>query len=146
MLRGNSPARVDDKGRLKLPSSFRSIIEPEYGSEFFVTSVRGESVRLYPLPVYARLEDRLLKSSTLAPEVTRLRNAFNYYGQASIMDSQGRVLIHPLLRDKARIVGDVVVLGQQDYLEVWNRGGFQALMEGGPLTDADLRQLAELGF
>ena len=56
MLRGNALAKVDDKGRLKLPSSFRSTIEPKYGSEFFVTSLRGDSVRIYPMQVWQEIE------------------------------------------------------------------------------------------
>ena len=55
MLRGNALAKVDGKGRLKLPSTFRSVLEPRYGREFFVTSLRGDSVRIYPMEVYADL-------------------------------------------------------------------------------------------
>ena len=46
MLRGNALAKVDGKGRLKLPSAFRSVLEPRYGREYFVTSLRGDSVRI----------------------------------------------------------------------------------------------------
>jgi len=41
MLRGNSPAKVDEKGRVKIPSIFRAEIEQEFGAEFYVTSLRG---------------------------------------------------------------------------------------------------------
>jgi len=146
MLRGNSLAKVDDKGRLKLPSSFRSVIEPEYGNEFFVSSLRGESARIYPLQVYAELEERLLKASSVQPLVSKLRNALNYFGQRAVMDQQGRILIHPLLRKKAEIVGEVAVLGQQNYLEVWNRAIFESVLETAPLTDKDLQELSLLGF
>ena len=45
------------------------------------------------------------------------------------MDQQGRILIHPFLRDKAEIDGEVAVLGQQNYLEVWNRARFDEQLE-----------------
>ena len=67
MLRGNALARVDEKGRLKLPAGFRSYLVPTFGPDLFVTSLRGESVRIYPLPVYARLEERLLGASAVKP-------------------------------------------------------------------------------
>ena len=51
MLRGNHPARIDDKGRIKVPNGFRTLIEQQYGAELFVTSVTGEYVRLYPMAV-----------------------------------------------------------------------------------------------
>jgi MraZ protein len=146
MLRGNSLAKVDDKGRLKLPAGFRTVIEPEYGKEFFVTSLRGDSARIYPLKVYTRLEERLLEASAVQPLVTKLRNSLNFYGQPAVMDSQGRVLIHPLLRRRAEINGEVAVLGQQNYLEVWNLTSFEEWLKKDPLTDEDLKELAAFGF
>lgn len=146
MLRGNAIARVDSKGRLKLPAAFRAAIEPEYGNEFFVTSLRGESVRLYPLEVWTRIEQRLARTSSFSPPVMRFKNSTNYHGQTASMDPQGRILIHPLLREKAGIQGEVAVLGQQDYLEVWNRAVFEERLNSEPLTDRDLEVLAELGI
>jgi MraZ protein len=146
MLRGNALARVDEKGRLKLPAGFRSYLVPTFGTDLFVTSLRGESVRVYPLPVYARLEERLLGASAVKPAVTKLRSLLNYYGQPASLDAQGRVLIHPLVREKAGIAGSVAVLGQIDYLEVWNRTAFERRMDMDPLTDDDLKELATLGF
>ena len=146
MLRGNSIAKVDDKGRLKLPAQFRSAIEPEYGVEFFVTSLRGESVRIYPMEVWARVEEKLSRVSSLEPAVMRFKNSVNFYGQCAAMDGQGRLLIHPLLRERAGIRGEVAVLGQQDFLEVWNRSAFEERLSGDPLTDSDLATLANLGI
>jgi len=146
MLRGSNSAKVDDKGRLKVPAIFRSVIEPHYGNEFFVTSLTGDSVRVYPLQVYAELEERLIRASAVGPVVSKLRNALNYFGQSAAMDQQGRILIHPLLRVKADINGEVVVLGQQNFLEVWNRAAFEEKLNRDPLTEEDLIQLATLGF
>ncbi len=146
MLRGNALAKLDGKGRVKLPSAFRAIIEPRYGSDFFVTSLRGESVLLYPMEVWQRVEDRMTAASRFKPAVMRFRKRANYYGQTATMDSQGRILIHPLLRERAGIDGEVAVLGQQDHLELWNRGVFEERLEAEPLTDEDLESLAELGI
>lgn len=146
MLRGNALAKMDEKGRLKLPSVFRGVIEAKFGRDFFVTSLRGESVRLYPMEVWTRIEERLSHISSLNPSVMRFKNAVNYYGQSTAMDPQGRLLIHPLLRDKTGARGDVAVLGQHDYLEVWNRAAFEERMTSEPLTDVDLAVLADLGI
>lgn len=146
MLRGNALAKLDGKGRLKLPSAFRSVIEPQYGNEFFVTSLRGESVLIYPMQVFVEFEQRMLASSNLRPQVRRLKRAINYYGQRAVMDGQGRILLHPLIREKARIDGEVTVLGQQDHLEIWNRTDFEQLVLDNPLTDEELDALGELGL
>lgn len=146
MLRGNALAKVDEKGRIKLPAVFRSIIEPRFGRGFFVTSFLGDSARLYPMEIYVAFEERLSQSSQVEPLVNRLRDAVNYYGQSTEMDAQGRILIHPLLREKAGLVGEVAVLGQQNFLTVWNRETFEKRLEAKPLTDSDLQELAALGF
>lgn len=146
MLRGNALAKVDEKGRLKLPVSFRSIIEPRYGNEFFVTSLRGDSVRIYPMDVWVRIEQRLAQASSFQPAVMRFRNAVNYYGQGVAMDSQGRILIHPLLRDVANTKGDVAVLGLHDHLEVWDHAAFATKLADDPVSDEDLVALAGLGI
>jgi MraZ protein len=145
MLRGSSLAKLDEKGRLKLPAAFRALLEPKFGTDFFVTSLRGDSVRIYPMEVWLRVEERLSRASSLNPSVMRFKNAVNYFGQSSPMDAQGRILIHPLLRERADVRGEVVVLGQQDFLEVWNRNVFEERLQADPLTDADLGALADLG-
>ncbi len=146
MLRGNALAKVDDKGRLKLPSSFRSILVPRYGREFFVTSILGDCVHVYPLEVFAAIEEHLLGSSFVAPKVNKLRRALSYYGQTATMDGQGRILIHPLLREQTGIDGEVCVFGHQDRLMVWNRARVEKALKDDPLTEDDLGDLATLGF
>jgi len=146
MLRGSSLTKLDEKGRLKLPAAFRAVLEQKFGSDFFVTSLRGDSVRIYPMDVWLRVEERMARASSLNPSVMRFKNAVNYFGQSSPMDAQGRILVHPLLRERADVRGEVVVLGQQDFLEVWNRAAFEERLQADPLTDTDLGALADLGI
>ena len=62
MLRGNYAAKIDDKGRLKIPNAFRALVEEKHGTELFVTSLTGESVRIYPMPVWLALEEQLARA------------------------------------------------------------------------------------
>jgi transcriptional regulator MraZ len=146
MLRGNHSARIDDKGRLKVPSAFRSAIEEKYGRHLFVTSTDGESVRVYPLPVWEEIESRLAAMPSTHPARRRFLDRVNYYGQIAEIDAQGRVLIHPRLRDSAAISGDVDVLGVLTYLDVWNHERFAARIANNPLTDDDLNALSTAGI
>ena len=70
----------------------------------------------------------------------------SYFGQVTDMDAQGRVVINPLLRESARIAGEVAVLGYLNYLEVWNNELFRERVLDQPLTAEDRRVLAELGL
>ena len=146
MLRGNTPAKVDDKGRLKIPTQFRKHLEETYGRECFVTSLTGSFVRVYPMPVWLEIEKKIAAHSAMSPPVVRFRDFVNYYGQAAAMDDQGRILIHPLLRTKSGVDGEVAVLGNLSYLDIWNREKFQAKLDAEPLSDDDYRALSNLGL
>jgi len=146
MLRGNSPAKVDDKGRLKIPTLFRKHLEDTYGRDCFVTSLTGEFVRVYPMPVWLEVEKKIAAHSSISPPMARFRNLVNYYGQSAAMDDQGRILIHPLLRLKSGIDGEVAVIGNLSYLDIWNREKFEAMLASQPLSDDDLKVLSSLGI
>jgi MraZ protein len=146
VLRGNYAAKIDDKGRLKIPNAFRALIEGQHGAELFVTSLTGDSVRVYPMPVWLALEEKLAKVPSTHPARLKYFDRVNYYGQTAAFDAQGRVLIHPRLRDSAGMAGEVDVFGQYDYLEVWNHERFLAKLQRDPYTDDDARALADFGI
>ena len=146
VLRGNSPARIDDKGRLKIPNAFRAVVEAQHGRAVFVTSLTGESVRVYPMAVWIEIERKLAQIPTTHPARLRFFSRVNYYGQAGEFDNQGRVLIHARLRESAGMAGEVDVFGQYDHLEVWNHERFVTKLASDPFTDDDARALAEFGI
>ena len=146
MLRGNSPAKIDDKGRLKVPNGFRTVIQKDHGSNLFVTSLTGQSVRIYPMPVWLDIERRLAQVPSTHPARQRFLDRVNFYGQVAVLDPQGRVLIQPRLRESALMNGEVDVLGQQSYLEVWNHERLVARLSAEPFTDDDAKALADFGI
>ena len=145
MFRGNAPARIDDKGRLKVPNAFRTLLEGKHGRGLFLTSVTGEYVRIYPMPVWLEIEQKLGAMPSTHPAKLRFLDRVNYFGQASELDVQGRVLIPVRLRDAATMTGDVDVLGQYNYLDVWNHDRFLTKLQREPYTDDDARGLSEYG-
>jgi MraZ protein len=146
VFRGNAPARIDDKGRLKVPNTFRSLLEGKYGRELFLTSLTGEYVRIYPMPVWLEVEQKLGAMPSSHPSRLRFLDRVNYFGQAAELDVQGRVLIPFRLRDAATMAGDVDVLGQVNYLDVWNHERFLARLQHEKYTDDDARALSEYGI
>ena len=146
VLRGNAPAKIDDRGRLKVPSAFRAVIQQEHGRDLYVTSLTGDSVRIYPMPVWLEIESRIAKMPPSYPARMKLLDRVNFFGQVSELDPQGRVLIQPRLRDSAQMTGEVDVLGHQDFLEVWNHDRFIAKLAGDPFTDEDAKALADFGI
>ena len=145
MFRGNAPARIDDKGRLKVPNAFRSLLEGKHGRALFLTSLTGEYVRIYPMPVWLDIEQKLGEMPPSHPARLRYLDRINYFGQAGELDGQGRVIIPVRLRESAMMTGDVDVLGQYNYLDVWNHDRFLTRMQREPFTDDDARALSEFG-
>jgi len=146
MLRGNAPATIDEKGRLKIPSSFRADIEESWGSDFYVTSLSGESVLIYPLPIWQEIEERLAKLPSLNPTKKKFLDRTNFYGQVTAADKSGRILIPTLLRESAQMSGEVAVLGYLDHLDVWNQKRFLGRIKDHEFTEDDHETLSGLGI
>ena len=146
MLRGNYTARIDSKGRLKIPTPFRRLIEEKHGSGVYVTSLTGENVRIYPLPEWESNEQRLALLPSMDPAKRKFLDRTNYYGQQTTIDNQGRVLVPPLLRRSAGVIGDVAVLGYLTYLEVWELEKFKERLLSDPYTEEDEAAIARLGI
>ena len=146
MLRGNYTARIDSKGRLKIPTAFRRYIEEKYGAGFYVTSLTGDCARIYPLPEWESIEQRLALLPSMDPSRRKFLDRTNYYGQQTEMDAQGRVIIHPLLRKSAGVIGEVAVLGYLTYLEVWEVERFERRLLSDPYAEDDEAAIARLGI
>lgn len=140
-LMGHAPAKVDEKGRIKIPTSFRRTIEQSYGVDCFITSMDGEQALIYPMPVYEAFQARLAKVPSTSQARKKISARMAYYGHAASMDTQGRLLVPAVLRSVADIRDDVVVLGEQDHLIVWNQERIQRRFEESPLTDDDYKEL-----
>jgi len=131
---------------LRVPTPFRRIIEGRHGSALYVTSLTGENVRIYPLPEWESIEQRLALLPSMDPARRKFLDRTNYYGQQAAMDNQGRVLVHPLLRKSAGIIGEVAVLGYLTYLEVWELERFQQRLLSDPYSEEDEAAIARLGI
>ena len=143
LLRGNHPASVDEKGRLKIPTGFLQLIETNYGSDVFVTSLRGDNVRIYPMEVWTELERKLAAIPDFHPTKQKLLKRVHFFGQANTLDKQGRLLIPVQLRDSAQMKGSVDVLGMQDRLDVWNHNILKDQLDEQPFGEDDERAMAE---
>jgi MraZ protein len=145
MFRGNHPTRVDEKGRLKVPSEFKRTIDEKYGTQFYITSLDGKVAQVYPFEEWQQIEEKLARLSNFNPTKKKFLNRTNYYGQVVEMDAQGRLLIPALLRDSAQIKGEVAVVGQLKYLEVQSIERYKQDIEV-PFTAEDENTLDELGI
>lgn len=145
MLRGNYPAKVDEKGRVKIPAAYLEALR-EYGNKFYVTSENGDYVRVYPMKIWNEIEEKLARLSSHNRTKQKFLTRTNYYGQVVELDGQGRILIPGILRESAQMRGDVDVLGNLTYLQVWNHTRFLDNMKANAITEEDEKTLDDLGI
>jgi MraZ protein len=144
-LRGNCPAKIDEKGRLKIPAVFLEAVK-EFGNQFYITSTTGESARIYPMKVWSEIEDKLARVSSQNRAKRKFLMRTSYFGQTVEVDGQGRVLVPAVLREAARMKGEVDVFGNLDYLEVMNHGKVMEDLKNAPYTEEDDKALEDLGI
>ena len=145
MLRGNIPATVDDKGRLKIPAAFLEGLKKS-GAQFYVTSLTGDYAQIFPMKVWEEIEAKLARLSSNNRTKQKFLTWTNYYGQVVEMDGQGRILIPPVLRESSQMKGDVDVMGHLTYLQVWNHARSLENLKKSQITDDDLKTLDDLGI
>jgi transcriptional regulator MraZ len=143
-FRGSAPARLDEKGRLKVPTLFRQQIEEGFGPEVFVTSLHGREVLLYPLAIWRALEEKLASLPAIHRAKTKFLERVNYFGQDASLDGQGRVLVPQILRDAAKLPPEVVVTGNIDHFVVSDRAALAKRLTSEDFTAEDYDELSKL--
>ena len=139
-LRGNCPAKVDEKGRLKIPAVFLEGLK-EYGTQFYITSITGEDARIYPLSVWSEIEDKLAALPSQHQGKRKFLMRTSYYGQQVELDGQGRLLLPAVLRTSAQLKAEVAVFGELNILVVMSEAGVVEKMKNEPLTGDEMTAL-----
>jgi len=124
MFRGHFEHAVDDKGRVAVPIPFREELTRLQDDRLVATKYLIDGNRcldVYPLSAWRRLDSSRLAKSRVDPRYVRFRNVYVSGAHELAIDSQGRVLLPPLLREYAGIASDVMVTGDVDKFRIWDR-------------------------
>ena len=96
--RGTLSARVDDKGRLKLPAAIAQYLEAVGERKVFVTSMNVSTALIYPVSVWKETENMLGQAGEDAEAQADVAMVANHYGENAEIDGQGRILLPTTLR------------------------------------------------
>lgn len=130
MLIGEYNQNLDAKGRINVPAKFRD----DLGSSFVVSKGLDNCVYVYPKEEWERFKQELY---TVPSSKRRQLQRFFFSGaEECTVDTQGRVVIPPRIREYAGLLKEVVVVGVSDKMEIWNRDSWEAYMDK-PEFDAD---------
>ncbi len=126
MFRGLTAIQIDVKGRLSIPSRYRSALL-ESGVETVVVTIDTEQpcLLLYPTPRWLEIEEKLEQLSSFHPASRRIQRLLIGHATDVELDKQGRILLPPLLRDYARLDKTAMLVGQGKKFEIWNDAQWQ---------------------
>ena len=121
MFRGANPVTLDAKGRLAMPTRFREQIVARSNGRLMATVDRSDRCLLiYPLPDWDEIERKLVALPTLNPAARRLQRLMIGHANELELDSHGRVLIPPTLREYAGLSRQAMLIGQGSRFELWD--------------------------
>jgi MraZ protein len=128
VFRGVAQLSLDSKGRLAVPSRFRDPLIERCGGQVVVTADSDRCLLVYPLPEWEPIEQKLMSLSSFNPQIRELQRRVVGYAEDVVMDATGRVLVPPALRQFAQLGKSVVLVGQGNKFELWNKDNWDELM------------------
>jgi MraZ protein len=146
---GNPRAKLDERGRLKMPAEFKAFIERKYGkdfNEFYITSREGMDAEIFPLPEWQQHWAKVLKMPASHQARKDLLARYSLYGARADMDPQGRLLLPEELRNAGMLNEDVSVTGEGNLLRVTVVSRLRENVQGKPMAPQNMDALAEFGL
>ena len=113
---GEYEHRLDDRGRLAIPSAYRGLFEQ---GGYLLPGPDGQ-IELYTPEGYQAEKQVRTVGDKLRPSARRLARSFFGRVRRVEIDRQGRILIPPPMREERGLNGATVIIGMGDYLEIWN--------------------------
>lgn len=136
--------KLDERGRIKIPSRYLSILEEQYGKEIYLTSLNGDHVLLYPLSVWEGIEQTIQKIPVRTPEIEEFIDRTSFWGNECEVDARGRILVPSELRNASKLDDLVRVVGKIDYMVIWNDRLFKEKSLTGEFGPDKMQKIAEI--
>lgn len=124
MFLGTHAPRLDEKGRIFLPAKFRD----QLNEGLVLTKGQDRSLIVWPLHEFEAYSQRLNEASRSNAKVRSHMRVFFSSAFDQTPDKQGRVTIPPQLREYAHLERDVVVVGNNTTVEIWDAGAWEAYL------------------
>ncbi|OAQ15642.1 cell division protein MraZ [Bibersteinia trehalosi Y31] len=127
MFRGATLINLDSKGRFSIPTRYRTeLIERHGGTLICTVDIRQPCLLLYPLHEWEIIEQKLLQLSNFDPAQRRVQRVMQGFACECEMDSNGRILLSPVLRKHGALEREIMLVGQLNKFEIWQEAQWQA--------------------
>lgn len=143
-FRGSYIATIDDRGRVKIPAKYLSVLEQGMGREVYLTSINGDHILFYPMKIWQEIERKIAAIPMRDPEMEEFVSRISYWGTETEIDPKGRILIPADLRAASKLESGLLILGKIDHMVIWNKEVFEARYMGGQFGDEKLNRVSRL--
>lgn len=147
MFRGSFDHAIDDKGRLSIPARYREILKRRRERELVLVDLIFDTcIAAYPIKAWQQIEHNLLNRGNSDKRFREYARLISARAVESPVDSQGRILVPPQLREAAHLRRDVVIVGVLDKIEIWSRERWAQFCAQERDPEEYAAKLAELGI
>jgi MraZ protein len=144
MFRGQFIHSVDAKGRISLPARFRELIQANGDLRLVLAPDLFDScLHLYPVRAWEAFEAKVTEMPSMARHAVRFRRMYVSAAVECELDSSGRLLVPPHLRERAKLDKDAVWAGMGQKIELWSKGEWDRAIEMTPAEADELRAALE---
>lgn len=129
MFRGATSLNLDAKGRLTLPAKHREAMAFECAGNLVLTAHPHRCLLLYPQPAWEPIQAKVTALSSFDKQSSGLQRLLVGFAEDVALDSAGRLLVSPELRDFASLGKEVMLVGQGSHFELWSKEAWRAQLE-----------------
>lgn len=139
---------IDPKGRIIIPAPFRDLLASQYSTRLYITNAPvDQCLRIYPAEEWSRLQDKVRTKPASDRHMKFFMRRVIGSAVETDIDKQGRILIPASLREDAKINSSIVIVGQVDRIELWDREEWDSLVDLSQIDRQAMEDgLAALGF
>jgi MraZ protein len=123
VFRSSSFHSIDKKGRIIIPARFKSALIKEQEKPGVMISNKDECLYAYTFAEWEKVESKILAAKT--GNMAAFRRFFLGNSCECMLDSQDRILIPKSLREYACLEKEIVLVGNLDHFEIWNRNKWE---------------------
>lgn len=133
--------KVDDKGRLKLPSSLIKLLQSSQNKNFVIKrSVHQSCLEVYPMKPWERLMKKINGLNRFVKKNADFIRMFTAGVKNVELDSSERILIPKDLKLFANLQKEVVISGAGELFEIWDKDSYEKIIA---TNEADFGKLTE---
>lgn len=129
VFQGAAALSLDAKGRLAIPARYRESLATAGSGNLVLTAHPHRCLLLYPLPAWEPIRNKVLAASGLEQQSALIKRLLIGFARDELLDSAGRLLVAPELRQFAQFEKQVWLVGQGSHFEIWSDAGWQKQQE-----------------